>query len=196
MHGLARVVLLRGNVLVENGELVAKPGIGQFIKRAKFGEELKPARSHGGSLTRNPLEALALALLDGAVGAGVLVLALAHGGRRDVLAHFFVYAALVAAFKARDAARRVPALVAQARTSAGPLHMGPWWLRLARLLVGYDSWSRTERIGVLAISAIVCLLFGWDDGGPFAAALFVALALVNAGLALVALGARATRPRA
>ena len=37
------VVLLRGNVLVENDELVASPGIGQFVKRAKFGEELQPA---------------------------------------------------------------------------------------------------------------------------------------------------------
>jgi hypothetical protein len=35
-------VLLRGNVLVENDELVARPGSGQFIKRARFGEELKP----------------------------------------------------------------------------------------------------------------------------------------------------------
>ena len=32
-----------GHVLVENDQLVAKPGSGQFIKRAKFGEELKPA---------------------------------------------------------------------------------------------------------------------------------------------------------
>jgi hypothetical protein len=30
-------------VLVENNELVASPGIGQFVARAKFGEELKPA---------------------------------------------------------------------------------------------------------------------------------------------------------
>jgi hypothetical protein len=30
-------------VLVENDTLVAKPGLGQFIKRARFGEELKPA---------------------------------------------------------------------------------------------------------------------------------------------------------
>jgi dihydropyrimidinase len=41
--GSPEVVLLRGHVLVENGELVAKPGTGQFIKRARFGEELKPA---------------------------------------------------------------------------------------------------------------------------------------------------------
>ena len=40
--GSPEVVLLRGHVLVENDELVAKPGVGQFIKRA-FREELKPA---------------------------------------------------------------------------------------------------------------------------------------------------------
>jgi hypothetical protein len=34
-------VLLRGQVLVEDGELVASPGVGQFVARAKFGEELK-----------------------------------------------------------------------------------------------------------------------------------------------------------
>jgi dihydropyrimidinase len=39
--GSPEVVLLRGNVLVENDELVASPGIGQFVKRAKFGEELR-----------------------------------------------------------------------------------------------------------------------------------------------------------
>ena len=39
--GSPEVVLLRGNVLVENDELVASPGIGQFVARAKFGEELK-----------------------------------------------------------------------------------------------------------------------------------------------------------
>ena len=42
MTGAPEVVLLRGNVLVEDGELVASPGIGQFVTRAKFGEELKP----------------------------------------------------------------------------------------------------------------------------------------------------------
>jgi hypothetical protein len=36
-------VLLRGQVLVENGELRVEPGVGQFVKRAKFGAELKPA---------------------------------------------------------------------------------------------------------------------------------------------------------
>ena len=41
--GSPEVVLLRGHLLVEDGELVAKPGIGQFVKRARFGEELRPA---------------------------------------------------------------------------------------------------------------------------------------------------------
>jgi dihydropyrimidinase len=40
--GSPEVVLLRGNVLVENDELVASPGIGQYVARAKFGQELKP----------------------------------------------------------------------------------------------------------------------------------------------------------
>jgi hypothetical protein len=38
-------VLLRGKVLVDGGELVASPGIGQYIARAKFGEELAGARA-------------------------------------------------------------------------------------------------------------------------------------------------------
>ena len=38
--GSPEVVLLRGNVLVENDALVAKPGTGQFIRRARFGDEL------------------------------------------------------------------------------------------------------------------------------------------------------------
>jgi dihydropyrimidinase len=41
--GAPDVVLLRGQVLVEGDELVAEPGVGQFVKRARFGEELKPA---------------------------------------------------------------------------------------------------------------------------------------------------------
>jgi dihydropyrimidinase len=41
--GTPEVVLLRGNVLVENGELVAQPGVGRFVKRARFGEGLKAA---------------------------------------------------------------------------------------------------------------------------------------------------------
>jgi dihydropyrimidinase len=43
VQGSPDVVLLRGNVLVDGDTLVAKPGIGQFVKRAKFGQELKPA---------------------------------------------------------------------------------------------------------------------------------------------------------
>ncbi len=39
--GVPELVLLRGQVLVEGGELVAKPGTGQFLKRARFGEELR-----------------------------------------------------------------------------------------------------------------------------------------------------------
>ncbi len=45
---------------------------------------------------------------------------------------------------------------------------------------------------MVAISTIVILLFGWDDGGPFAAALFIAVAGVDAALALIALAARLT----
>src|SRR5205809_902425 len=40
-----QVVLLLGQVLVENDELVAKPGIGQYVARARFGEELRPAKT-------------------------------------------------------------------------------------------------------------------------------------------------------
>ena len=41
--GVPEVVLLRGHVLVEDGDLVASPGVGQFVRRAKFGDELKSA---------------------------------------------------------------------------------------------------------------------------------------------------------
>jgi dihydropyrimidinase len=41
--GAPEVVLVRGQVIVENDELVGKPGDGQFVKRARFGEELLPA---------------------------------------------------------------------------------------------------------------------------------------------------------
>ena len=41
MTGSPEVVLLRGHVLVEDDELVATLGIGQFVARAKFGDELK-----------------------------------------------------------------------------------------------------------------------------------------------------------
>ena len=40
VSGSPEVVLLRGKVLVEGDELVAEPGIGQFVKRARFGETL------------------------------------------------------------------------------------------------------------------------------------------------------------
>src|SRR6476659_8906505 len=39
--GSPEVVLLRGNVLVEGDRLVASPGIGQYVARAKFGRELR-----------------------------------------------------------------------------------------------------------------------------------------------------------
>jgi dihydropyrimidinase len=45
VRGAPEVVLLRGQVLVENDQLVAAPGVGQFVRRARFGEELKPARA-------------------------------------------------------------------------------------------------------------------------------------------------------
>src|SRR5919106_1519864 len=43
--GTPELVLLRGRLLVENGELAAKPGVGQFVERARFGEELSPQRA-------------------------------------------------------------------------------------------------------------------------------------------------------
>jgi dihydropyrimidinase len=38
--GAPEVVMVRGQVIVENDELVAQPGAGQFVKRAKAGEQL------------------------------------------------------------------------------------------------------------------------------------------------------------
>jgi dihydropyrimidinase len=43
--GSPEVVLVRGTVVVENGELTVQPGYGQFVKRVRVGEELKPAAS-------------------------------------------------------------------------------------------------------------------------------------------------------
>ena len=43
MSGVPEIVLRRGEVIVEGDKLLAKPGSGQFVKRAKFGEELEPA---------------------------------------------------------------------------------------------------------------------------------------------------------
>jgi dihydropyrimidinase len=40
--GAPELVLRRGEILVEGGELVAKPGSGQFVRRARVGEALKP----------------------------------------------------------------------------------------------------------------------------------------------------------
>jgi dihydropyrimidinase len=45
--GTPEVVIRRGEVLVENGELVARPGSGRFIPRARVGEELKPGVAVG-----------------------------------------------------------------------------------------------------------------------------------------------------
>ena len=39
--GAPELVLLRGSVLVEDGELVATPGVGRFVRRARFGEQLE-----------------------------------------------------------------------------------------------------------------------------------------------------------
>ncbi len=39
--GTPELVLLRGKVLVEGDELVAQPGVGQYVKRARFGEQLR-----------------------------------------------------------------------------------------------------------------------------------------------------------
>ena len=43
VQGSPEVVLLRGNVIVDGDQLLAKPGSGQFIKRARPNEELTPA---------------------------------------------------------------------------------------------------------------------------------------------------------
>jgi dihydropyrimidinase len=40
VSGAPEVVLVRGQVIVENDELVGKPGDGKFVERARFGEEL------------------------------------------------------------------------------------------------------------------------------------------------------------
>jgi dihydropyrimidinase len=38
--GAPELVMLRGTVLVEHGQLVAAPGVGRFVRRARFGEPL------------------------------------------------------------------------------------------------------------------------------------------------------------
>jgi dihydropyrimidinase len=40
--GAPETVLLRGKVIVDGGELLGKPGAGEFVKRARFGEALAP----------------------------------------------------------------------------------------------------------------------------------------------------------
>ena len=40
--GAPEVVLVRGQVIVDGDELVASPGAGQFLRRARFGELLQP----------------------------------------------------------------------------------------------------------------------------------------------------------
>jgi dihydropyrimidinase len=45
--GAPEVVLVRGQVVVENDELVAGPGAGRFVRRARFGEPLAPAPKAG-----------------------------------------------------------------------------------------------------------------------------------------------------
>jgi hypothetical protein len=123
------------------------------------------------------------------------VLAVSAAGARDALTHFVVYLVVIGFFKGRDALRRLPALVAQARGGGTLTPPGPRWLRGVRLLVGYDPWTRSQRLAILIVCAIVCLLFGWDDGGPFAAAILISLAAVNAGFGLVAVGVRAASRR-
>ena len=52
MTGSPEVVLLRGQVLVENDELVASPGIGQFVKRRAIrrgAEAAAPATNRDGA---------------------------------------------------------------------------------------------------------------------------------------------------
>jgi dihydropyrimidinase len=40
--GSPEIVFLRGNILVESGELASEPGVGEFVERAAFGQELLP----------------------------------------------------------------------------------------------------------------------------------------------------------
>jgi dihydropyrimidinase len=45
--GAPEIVLRRGEVIVESGELLASPGSGRFVARARFGEELRPTVAVG-----------------------------------------------------------------------------------------------------------------------------------------------------
>jgi hypothetical protein len=123
------------------------------------------------------------------------VLAVSAAGARDALTHFVVYVVAIGFFKGRDALRRLPALAEQARAGGTLAIAGPRWLRVARLLVGYDPWTRSQRLAILIVCVVVCALFGWDDGGPFAAAILVTLAAVNALFGFVAVGVRTASRR-
>ncbi len=48
--GAPEVVMVRGNVIIENDELVAAPGVGQFVKRARFGEDLASRAGMAGAV--------------------------------------------------------------------------------------------------------------------------------------------------
>jgi dihydropyrimidinase len=43
--GAPELVLLRGMVIVDGDEFFGKPGAGEFVKRARFGEALAPLRA-------------------------------------------------------------------------------------------------------------------------------------------------------
>ena len=73
---------------------------------------------------------------------------------------------MIGFFKIRDALKRLPALIAQAKAAAARGAGGPLG-ETVRLLVGYDPWTRSQRMAILAVCIVVCVLFGWDDGGPF-----------------------------
>ena len=40
--GDVEATLVRGTVVVEGGELKVEPGFGQYVARARFGEQLRP----------------------------------------------------------------------------------------------------------------------------------------------------------
>src|SRR4051794_24118174 len=45
--GAPELVLLRGSVLVEDGGIVGTPGVGRFVRRARFGEQLETSAAVG-----------------------------------------------------------------------------------------------------------------------------------------------------
>jgi dihydropyrimidinase len=52
--GDVETVLLRGNVIVDGGRVVAEPGIGQFVQRARFGEQLAAAGAEAPAAASSP----------------------------------------------------------------------------------------------------------------------------------------------